>query len=219
MYFNKEVFKDDYIIRPTAGFELGLDLHTIGNNPSGTNINQNCGSLFPYKASDLVKKKGGLKPKRLIAMCKAMMTNKHHLKLIEKVQNNKDDKLKAEVVGLSDLKEGENPGTIVPLTFLVPISGQGKIPPVLLIMADKDQNCVCLAMYKVGYDRLDFFNSKHVYHVMHPVYKTIELELGGEAGKVTFPCIQLDHPRSLARDGTRLSDFYSHEFTTNQMKG
>ena len=48
------------------------------------------------KASDLVKKKGGLKPKRLIAMCKAMMTNKHHLKLIEKVQNNKDDKLKAE---------------------------------------------------------------------------------------------------------------------------
>ena len=130
-----------------------------------------------------------------------------------------DDKLKAEVVGLSDLKEGENPGTIVPLTFLVPISGQGKIPPVLLIMADKDQNCVCLAMYKVGYDRLDFFNSKHVYHVMHPVYKTIELDLGGEAGKVTFPCIQLDHPRSLARDGTRLSDFYSHEFTTNQMKG
>ena len=86
-------------------------------------------------------------------------------------------------------------------------------------MADKDQNCVCLAMYKVGYDRLDFFNSKHVYHVMHPVYKTIELDLGGEAGKVTFPCIQLDHPRSLARDGTRLSDFYSHEFTTNQMKG
>ena len=171
------------------------------------------------KASDLVKKKGGLKPKRLIAMCKAMMTNKHHLKLIEKVQNNKDDKLKAEVVGLSDLKEGENPGTIVPLTFLVPISGQGKIPPVLLIMADKDQNCVCLAMYKVGYDRLDFFNSKHVYHVMHPVYKTIELDLGGEAGKVTFPCIQLDHPRSLARDGNRLSDFYSHEFTTNQMKG
>ena len=74
-------------------------------------------------------------------------------------------------------------------------------------------------MYKVGYDRLDFFNSKHVYHVMHPVYKTIELDLGGEAGKVTFPCIQLDHPRSLARDGNRLSDFYSHEFTTNQMKG
>ena len=24
--FNKEVFKDDYIIRPSAGFELGLDL-------------------------------------------------------------------------------------------------------------------------------------------------------------------------------------------------
>ena len=38
-------------------FELGTDLHTIGNNPSGTNINQNCGSLFPYKASKLVKKK------------------------------------------------------------------------------------------------------------------------------------------------------------------
>ena len=42
---------------PEVLFELGLDLHTIGNNPSGTNINQNCGSLFPHKASDLVKKK------------------------------------------------------------------------------------------------------------------------------------------------------------------
>ncbi len=171
------------------------------------------------KASTLVKKKGGIKPKRLKAMCKAMMTNQHHLKLVDKVMKNTDEKLKAEVVGLADLKEGENPGTIVPLTFVVPIAGQGKIPPVLLIMADKDENCVCLAMYKVGYDRLDFFNSKHVYHVMHPVYKTVELDFGGETGKVTFPCIQLDHPRSLARDGTRLSDFYSHEFTTNQTKG
>jgi len=171
------------------------------------------------KASDLVKKKGGFKPKRLTAMCKSMLTNQHHLKLVEKVRNNKDEKLKAKVVGLSDLKEGQNPGTIVPLTFLVPIAGQGDIPPVLLIMADKDQNCVCLAMYKVGYDRLDFFNTKHVYHVMSPVYKTIELDLGDESGKVTFPCIEMDHPRSLARDGTRLSEFYSHEFIKNQMKG
>ena len=46
-----------YKVAPEVLFELGLDLHTIGNNPSGTNINQNCGSLFPYKASDLVKKK------------------------------------------------------------------------------------------------------------------------------------------------------------------
>ena len=47
-----------YKVAPEVLFELGLDLHTIGNNPSGTNINQNCGSLFPQKASDLVKKKG-----------------------------------------------------------------------------------------------------------------------------------------------------------------
>ena len=46
-----------YKVAPEVLFELGLDLHTIGNNPSGTNINQNCGSLFPHKASDLVKKK------------------------------------------------------------------------------------------------------------------------------------------------------------------
>ncbi len=46
-----------YKVGPEVLFELGLDLHTIGNNPSGTNINQNCGSLFPHKASDLVKKK------------------------------------------------------------------------------------------------------------------------------------------------------------------
>mgnify|MGYP001173640725 FL=1 len=46
-----------YKVAPEVLFELGTDLHTIGNNPSGTNINQNCGSLFPYKASKLVKKK------------------------------------------------------------------------------------------------------------------------------------------------------------------
>ena len=46
-----------YKVAPEVLFELGLDLHTIGNNPSGTNINQNCGSLFPHKASELVKKK------------------------------------------------------------------------------------------------------------------------------------------------------------------
>ena len=46
-----------YKVAPEVLFELGTDLHTIGNKPSGTNINQNCGSLFPYKASKLVKKK------------------------------------------------------------------------------------------------------------------------------------------------------------------
>ncbi len=46
-----------YKVAPEVLFELGLDLHTIGNNPSGININQNCGSLFPLKASGLVKKK------------------------------------------------------------------------------------------------------------------------------------------------------------------
>ncbi len=46
-----------YKVAPEVLFELGIDLQTIGNNPSGTNINQNCGSLFPNKASRLVKKK------------------------------------------------------------------------------------------------------------------------------------------------------------------
>ena len=46
-----------YKVAPEVLFELGLDLYTIGNNPSGININQNCGSLFPLKASGLVKKK------------------------------------------------------------------------------------------------------------------------------------------------------------------
>ena len=46
-----------YKVAPEVLFELGLDLHTIGNNPSGTNINQNCGSLFPSKTSKVVMKK------------------------------------------------------------------------------------------------------------------------------------------------------------------
>jgi len=46
-----------YKVAPEVLFELGLELHTIGNNPSGTNINQKCGSLYPNYASKLVKKK------------------------------------------------------------------------------------------------------------------------------------------------------------------
>ena len=46
-----------YKVAPEVLFELGLDLYTIGDKPSGVNINQNCGSLFPHRASILVKKK------------------------------------------------------------------------------------------------------------------------------------------------------------------
>ena len=46
-----------YKVAPEVLFELGLDLHTIGDQPSGININHKCGSLFPLKASSLVKKK------------------------------------------------------------------------------------------------------------------------------------------------------------------
>ncbi len=46
-----------YKVAPEVLFELGLDLYTIGDQPSGKNINLNCGSLFPNKASSLVKKK------------------------------------------------------------------------------------------------------------------------------------------------------------------
>ncbi len=45
-----------YKVAPEVLFEIGIDLHTIGEKPSGTNINENCGSLFPYKASQVVKR-------------------------------------------------------------------------------------------------------------------------------------------------------------------
>ena len=46
-----------YKVAPEVLFEMGVDLHTIADNPSGTNINDRCGSLFPNKASQVVKKK------------------------------------------------------------------------------------------------------------------------------------------------------------------
>ena len=46
-----------YKVAPEVLFEMGVDLHTIANKPSGTNINDRCGSLFPNKASQVVKKK------------------------------------------------------------------------------------------------------------------------------------------------------------------
>ncbi len=46
-----------YKVAPEVLFEMGVNLHTIADKPSGININDKCGSLFPNKASKLVKKK------------------------------------------------------------------------------------------------------------------------------------------------------------------
>jgi phosphoglucosamine mutase len=46
-----------YKVAPEVLFEMGVDLHTIADKPSGININDRCGSLFPNKASQVVKKK------------------------------------------------------------------------------------------------------------------------------------------------------------------
>jgi len=46
-----------YKVAPEVLFEMGIDLITTGDKPNGTNINNNCGSLFPQKASKLVLKR------------------------------------------------------------------------------------------------------------------------------------------------------------------
>ena len=46
-----------YKVAPEVLFEMGVDLNTIADKPSGININDRCGSLFPNKASQIVKKK------------------------------------------------------------------------------------------------------------------------------------------------------------------
>lgn len=43
-----------YQIAPSVFSELGADVVTIGNNPDGLNINQNCGSTSPKKLQDEV---------------------------------------------------------------------------------------------------------------------------------------------------------------------
>ena len=46
-----------YKVAPEVLFEIGVELNTLGDKPSGTNINYKCGSLFPEKAATLVKNK------------------------------------------------------------------------------------------------------------------------------------------------------------------
>jgi phosphoglucosamine mutase len=46
-----------YKVAPEVLFEIGTELLTIHDKPSGTNINLKCGSLYPEKAANLVKKK------------------------------------------------------------------------------------------------------------------------------------------------------------------
>ncbi len=42
---------------PEVLFEIGVELDTLGDRPNGVNINEKCGSLFPERASKLVKKR------------------------------------------------------------------------------------------------------------------------------------------------------------------
>ena len=46
-----------YKVAPEVLFEIGVELDTLGDKPNGININQKCGSLFPQRASKLVKKR------------------------------------------------------------------------------------------------------------------------------------------------------------------
>ncbi len=46
-----------YKVAPEVLFEIGVELNTLGDKPNGININEKCGSLFPERASNLVKKK------------------------------------------------------------------------------------------------------------------------------------------------------------------
>ncbi len=50
-----------YKVAPQILYELGIDLKTINNNPNGININADCGSLFPKKASkEVIKRKSNI---------------------------------------------------------------------------------------------------------------------------------------------------------------
>ncbi len=50
-----------YKVAPQILYELGVDLKTINNTPNGININADCGSLYPKKASkEILKKKANI---------------------------------------------------------------------------------------------------------------------------------------------------------------
>eukprot|EP00945_MAST-04E_sp_MAST-4E-sp1_P005192 g5192.t1 len=171
------------------------------------------------RANELLRKRCGVKPKRLDAMCKAMLANQHHKAVVATSEKQESEKLRSKFVGVSSLNVGPNPGTVVPLSFLLPVVDARKLTPCLVMMCDRNQECVCVALYHVGYDRLDFFNSKHVYHVIDPVVKIVELDNGPNGEAVKYPCIQVEHPNRLLRDGNLLSSFYTHATTIMKNKG
>lgn len=47
-----------YKVAPTVFTELGATVHQIGKEPNGTNINDECGALYPEKVGALVKETG-----------------------------------------------------------------------------------------------------------------------------------------------------------------
>lgn len=47
-----------YHVAPLVFTELGADVVTINNKPNGTNINENCGALFPERICEIVRNNG-----------------------------------------------------------------------------------------------------------------------------------------------------------------
>ena len=180
-------------------------------DPVGLSAEEKIAQIYRniFKTSELASKKCGVKAKRLEGLVKTMLASEFHKAVVATSEKQEKENLRSKFVGLSGLRVGENPGTVVPLTYLIPSTVE--VTPSLIMFADMEQECVCVALYHVGQDRLDFFNSKHVYHVIDPVLKMIELK-NEQTGKVTsIPCIQVEHPNRLLRDGNLLSSFYTHE--------
>lgn len=109
-----------------------------------------------------------------------------------------------EIVPLSSLQNGPNFGKIVALKLLMPVVHETHDPPARLVMLDSEKTAICVSIYHMTYEMYDHVSQKDVFHVIEPIKKTITVQLSN--GKTAqYECLQVDHPKSLLRNGGRLT--------------
>ena len=73
-----------------------------------------------------------------------------------------------------------------------------------LVMLDSEKTAICVSIYHMTYEMYDHVSQKDVFHVIEPIKKTITVQLSN--GKTAqYECLQVDHPKSLLRNGGRLT--------------
>eukprot|EP00455_Lapot_gusevi_P054084 TRINITY_DN8581_c0_g1_i9.p1 TRINITY_DN8581_c0_g1~~TRINITY_DN8581_c0_g1_i9.p1 ORF type:complete len:193 (+),score=26.01 TRINITY_DN8581_c0_g1_i9:217-795(+) len=144
---------------------------------------------FLHKAHTLISRKARIKPKRLESL----------LKEFSDVSADSSRLPAGSVMKLlSELKEGPNPGCVLHLQLVTPITrASDSDVPVTFAVFDKSGEFCAISMYNMAGTALDRLKEKDRLLIVEPVFKRIVLPPTANQEAVSYPCLHVLHPDSL----------------------